>query len=99
MASNTLHINKGLEVISTITDKISETKPSANILLFSVVVIVALVIITIIHSLSKKEESILMLPFTPRGKDNLAAWMVARNDNEYYNGKISSQQYLQSNQR
>src|SRR3972149_4467098 len=25
-----------------------------------------------------------MTPFTPRGKDNLAAWMVARNDGEYY---------------
>jgi hypothetical protein len=34
-----------------------------------------------------KEEYILMLPFTPKGKDNLAAWMVARNDNENY-GKI-----------
>jgi uncharacterized protein len=32
----------------------------------------------------EKEEFILMLPFTPRGKDNLAAWMVARNDNEHY---------------
>ncbi|MBL7053686.1 UPF0182 family protein [Patescibacteria group bacterium] len=31
-----------------------------------------------------KEEFILMIPFTPRGKDNLAAWMVARNDNEKY---------------
>ncbi|MBE0594029.1 MAG: UPF0182 family protein, partial [Gemmatimonadales bacterium] len=26
------------------------------------------------------EEFILMIPFTPRGKDNLSAWMVARND-------------------
>ncbi|MFA6271528.1 MAG: UPF0182 family protein [Patescibacteria group bacterium] len=34
-----------------------------------------------------KEEYILMLPFTPKDKDNLAAWMVARNDNENY-GKI-----------
>ncbi|MBU1074608.1 UPF0182 family protein [Patescibacteria group bacterium] len=32
----------------------------------------------------EKEEFILMLPFTPRGKDNLAAWMVVRNDNEHY---------------
>lgn len=32
----------------------------------------------------KKEEFILMLPFTPRGKDNLAAWMVARADGENY---------------
>ena len=35
----------------------------------------------------KKEEYILMLPFTPRAKDNLSAWMVARNDNEQY-GKL-----------
>jgi len=35
----------------------------------------------------KKEEFILMLPFTPRGKDNLSAWMVARNDGENY-GKL-----------
>ena len=35
----------------------------------------------------KKEEYILMLPFTPRAKDNLAAWMVARNDKEFY-GKL-----------
>lgn len=35
----------------------------------------------------KKEEFILMLPFTPRGKDNLSAWMVARNDGELY-GKL-----------
>ncbi len=25
-----------------------------------------------------------MVPFTPRGKDNLAAWMVARNDGDEY---------------
>jgi hypothetical protein len=31
-----------------------------------------------------KEEFILMIPFTPRNKDNLAAWMVARNDGEHY---------------
>jgi len=30
------------------------------------------------------EEFILMIPFTPRGKDNLSAWMVARNDGEFY---------------
>ncbi|MFQ5973658.1 MAG: UPF0182 family protein [Alphaproteobacteria bacterium] len=30
----------------------------------------------------QKAEFILMLPFTPRLKDNLAAWMVARNDGE-----------------
>ena len=35
----------------------------------------------------KKEEFILMLPFTPRGKNNLAAWMVARSDGEHY-GKL-----------
>src|SRR5438094_924852 len=29
-------------------------------------------------------EFILMVPFTPRGKDNLASWMVARNDGEHY---------------
>jgi uncharacterized membrane protein (UPF0182 family) len=29
-------------------------------------------------------EFIYMVPFTPRGKDNLAAWMVARNDREVY---------------
>ncbi len=31
-----------------------------------------------------QEEFILMLPFTPRNKDNLAAWMVARSDGEHY---------------
>jgi len=36
----------------------------------------------------KKEEYILMLPFTPRAKDNLSAWMVARNDGVNY-GKLS----------
>jgi len=36
----------------------------------------------------KKKEYILMLPFTPRAKDNLSAWMVARNDGEHY-GKLS----------
>lgn len=35
----------------------------------------------------KAEEYILMLPFTPRNKDNLSAWMVARNDRENY-GKL-----------
>jgi uncharacterized membrane protein (UPF0182 family) len=33
-------------------------------------------------------EFIFMTPFTPRGKDNLAAWMVARMDGEHY-GKLS----------
>jgi len=32
----------------------------------------------------EREEYILMIPFTPRGKDNLSAWMVARNDGEFY---------------
>jgi hypothetical protein len=32
-------------------------------------------------------EFIYMVPFTPRGKDNLAAWMVARNDGAAY-GKL-----------
>ena len=31
-----------------------------------------------------EEEFIFMTPFTPRGKENLAAWMVARNDGESY---------------
>jgi len=35
----------------------------------------------------KIEEYVLMLPFTPRAKDNLSAWMVARNDGESY-GKL-----------
>ena len=35
----------------------------------------------------KKAEFIYMVPFTPRGKDNLAAWMVARNDGDAY-GKL-----------
>jgi uncharacterized membrane protein (UPF0182 family) len=34
-----------------------------------------------------REEFIEMTPFTPRQKDNLAAWMVARNDGEHY-GKL-----------
>lgn len=32
----------------------------------------------------KKEEFIQMLPFTPRNKDNLASWMVARADGDNY---------------
>ncbi|MEA3293099.1 MAG: UPF0182 family protein [Patescibacteria group bacterium] len=35
-----------------------------------------------------KEEFILMIPFTPQGKDNLSAWMVARSDKENY-GKLA----------
>ncbi len=36
----------------------------------------------------QKPEFIFMTPFTPRGKDNLAAWMVARMDGANY-GKLS----------
>ena len=32
----------------------------------------------------RSAEFIQMLPFTPRQKDNLAAWMVARSDGEHY---------------
>lgn len=32
----------------------------------------------------EKEEFILMLPFTPRQKNNMSAWMVARSDGEHY---------------
>ena len=32
----------------------------------------------------KSAEFIFMVPFTPRGKDNLASWMVARNDGANY---------------
>ena len=32
----------------------------------------------------RQAEFILMAPFTPSGKDNLASWMVARNDGEHY---------------
>ncbi len=35
----------------------------------------------------EQAEFIYMVPFTPRGKDNLAAWVVARNDGEHY-GKL-----------
>jgi hypothetical protein len=37
-------------------------------------------------------EYIQMLPFTPRQKDNLAAWMVARSDGENY-GKLAVFQF------
>lgn len=37
----------------------------------------------------EEEEFILMLPFSPRGKDNLSAWMVARSDGENYGRMIS----------
>jgi len=35
----------------------------------------------------RQAEFIYMAPFTPKGKDNLASWMVARNDGENY-GKL-----------
>jgi uncharacterized membrane protein (UPF0182 family) len=37
-------------------------------------------------------EFIQMLPFTPRRKDNLAAWMVARSDGQHY-GKLLAFQF------
>jgi uncharacterized membrane protein (UPF0182 family) len=40
----------------------------------------------------KGPEYIQMLPFTPRQKDNLAAWMVARSDGENY-GKLMAFQF------
>ena len=40
----------------------------------------------------KEAEFIYMAPFTPRGKDNLAAWMVARNDGAAY-GKLRVYQF------
>jgi uncharacterized membrane protein (UPF0182 family) len=40
----------------------------------------------------KHAEFIQMLPFTPRQKDNLSAWMVARSDGEHY-GHILVFQY------
>jgi uncharacterized membrane protein (UPF0182 family) len=36
----------------------------------------------------REAEFIQMLPFTPRRKDNLAAWLVARSDGEHY-GRLS----------
>ena len=36
----------------------------------------------------RSEEFILMIPFTPRAKDNLSAWMVARNDGEQYGALV-----------
>jgi uncharacterized membrane protein (UPF0182 family) len=35
----------------------------------------------------RSEEFLLMLPFTPQRKDNLAAWLAARSDGEHY-GKL-----------
>ena len=39
-----------------------------------------------------RPEFIAMLPFTPRQKDNLAAWMVARSDGEHY-GRLAVFQF------
>lgn len=39
-----------------------------------------------------RAEFIQMLPFTPRLKDNLSAWMVARSDGEYY-GRLRVYQF------
>jgi uncharacterized membrane protein (UPF0182 family) len=33
---------------------------------------------------SNQEEMVLMLPFTPKGKDNMVAWLAARNDQGNY---------------
>ena len=35
-----------------------------------------------------RAEFIQMLPFTPRGKDNMAAWMVARSDGDQYGNML-----------
>jgi uncharacterized protein len=35
----------------------------------------------------QREEFLQMLPFTPRGKDNMIAWLAARSDGEHY-GKL-----------
>jgi len=40
----------------------------------------------------KRSEFIQMLPFTPRLKDNLAAWMVARSDGDHY-GQIRAYRF------
>ena len=44
----------------------------------------------------KEAEFIYMAPFTPRGKDNLAAWMVARNDGANY-GKLRVYRFPRQN--
>ena len=43
-----------------------------------------------------RAEFIQMLPFTPRLKDNLSAWMVARSDGEHY-GKLMVFQFPKQN--
>ncbi len=40
----------------------------------------------------KQAEYILMTPFTPRAKDNLAAWVVARNDGVHY-GQLAAYRF------
>ena len=40
----------------------------------------------------QEAEFIQMLPFTPRRRDNLASWMVARSDGEHY-GKLQAFQF------
>jgi uncharacterized membrane protein (UPF0182 family) len=40
----------------------------------------------------QREEFLLMLPFTPRGKDNMIAWLAARSDGEQY-GKLLVYKY------
>ena len=40
----------------------------------------------------RRAEFIQMLPFTPRRRDNLASWMVARSDGEHY-GKLQVFQF------
>jgi uncharacterized membrane protein (UPF0182 family) len=39
-----------------------------------------------------REEFLLMLPFTPRGKDNMISWLAARSDGEQY-GKLLLYRY------
>src|SRR5262249_9274471 len=45
----------------------------------------------------RDEEFILMLPFTPKGKNNLAAWMAARSDGEHY-GKLVAYRFPKQKQ-
>ena len=44
----------------------------------------------------EKEEYILMVPYTPRGKSNLSAWMVARSDGANY-GKLDVYMFPKQN--
>ena len=45
----------------------------------------------------KQTEFIQMLPFTPRSRDNLSAWMVARSDPEHY-GQLRVYQFPKQSQ-